>query len=217
MYEEEKGFINGYSHLEVISGPMFSGKTEELIRRIRRLEYARMTAIVFKPKIDDRYDKDLVVSHSHQKIASFAVENVESIRLRLDAQEGLFQVVGLDEVHFFAHEIIDLCEDLVGAGIKVIAAGLAEDYLGQPFGPMPNLLAHADSITKLWAVCMRCGAPASKTQRVARNGQLVQNDQVLVGASLFYEARCRVCHKREVVKLSEIEQEIGGVTSSLNL
>ncbi len=208
MHEMEKVFMNGHSHLEVICGPMFSGKTEELIRRIRRVEYARMSAIVFKPQIDVRYDKDLVVSHSDQRIGSVPVPNVSRIRSYLGSAARSFHVVGLDEVHFFDKDVVYLCEDLVDAGVRVIAAGLCEDYLGRPFGPMPDLLAHADSITKLWAVCMRCGAPASKSQRVSRNGQEVQGDQVLVGASLYYEARCRACFKRQVVEVSaeEVDQ-----------
>lgn len=198
----ENGFIHGHAHLEIICGPMFSGKTEELIRRIRRVEYARMSAIVFKPQIDVRYDKELVVSHSDQKIGSVPVPNVSRIRSYLGSASRSFHVVGLDEVHFFDQDVVYLCEDLVNAGVRVIAAGLCEDYLARPFGPMPHLLAHADSITKLWAVCMRCGAPASKSQRVARNGQAVQGDQVLVGASLYYEARCRACYQQQVVELS---------------
>lgn len=199
--------MNGQSHLEIICGPMFSGKTEELIRRIRRVEYARMSAIVFKPHIDTRYDQDLVVSHSDQKIASVPVPNVAKIRSYLGSSTRSFHVVGLDEVHFFDQDVVYLCEDLVNAGVRVIAAGLCEDYLSRPFGPMPHLLAHADSITKLWAVCMCCGNPASKSQRVSRNGESVQGDQVLVGASLYYEARCRNCHKREVLTVDEANSD----------
>lgn len=202
MHEIEKVFMNAHSQLEVICGPMFSGKTEELIRRIRRVEYARMSAIVFKPEQDTRYDQHLVVSHSDQKIGSVPVDQVSRIRSYLGSATRSFQVVGLDEVHFFDQEVIQLCEDLVNGGVRVIAAGLCEDYLCRPFGSMPHLLAHADSITKLWAVCMRCGAPASKSQRVSRNGQAVQGDQVLVGASLYYEARCRACHQRQVVEVA---------------
>ncbi len=206
-HEMEEVFMNGQSHLEVICGPMFSGKTEELIRRIRRVEYARMSAIVFKPQIDTRYDKELVVSHSEQKIGSVPVANVARIRSYLGSSTKSFHVVGLDEVHFFDQDVVYLCEDLVNAGVRVIAAGLCEDYLGRPFGPMPHLLAHADSITKLWAVCMRCGNPASKSQRIARNGQQVDGDQVLVGASLFYEARCRNCFVRQVVDLNVDDED----------
>lgn len=210
MHEIESVFMNGHSHLEVICGPMFSGKTEELIRRIRRVEYARMRAIVFKPQIDVRYSDDLVVSHSDQKIASVPVANVAHIRTYLAAAGRSFQVIGLDEVHFFEQDVVPLCEELVNSGVRVIAAGLCEDYLGKPFGPVPELLAHADVVSKLWAVCMRCGLPASKTQRIQRPGQEKKEEQVFVGAGLYYEARCRSCYLRAVVKLSheEIEADV---------
>ncbi|MCA9507030.1 MAG: thymidine kinase [Myxococcales bacterium] len=196
--------MNGHSNLEIICGPMFSGKTEELIRRIRRVEYARMNAIVFKPEIDARYSRDLVVSHSEQKISSVPVPNAARIRDYLGANQQKIHVVGLDEVQFFDDDVIYLCEDLVAMGIRVIAAGLCEDYLGRPFGPMPDLLAHADTVSKLWAVCMRCGAPASKTQRVARSGTKVADNQVLVGADSCYEARCRACHVKGIVELIDV-------------
>jgi len=205
VHEIEKVFMNGHSHLEVVCGPMFSGKTEELIRRIRRVEYARLRAVVFKPEIDARFSKELVVSHSDQKIASVPVPNAAVIRDYLGACTETTHVVGLDEVQFFDQDIIYLCEDLVALGIRVIAAGLCEDYLGRPFGPMPELLAHADIVTKLWAVCMSCGAPASKTQRVARHGHKVEDNQVLVGAGTFYEARCRACHVKAIVELRDDE------------
>ena len=171
MQELEGVFMNGHSHLEVICGPMFSGKTEELIRRIRRVEYARMPAIVFKPEIDVRYSEKLVVSHSEQKMASIPVANIARIRAFLTVTSQPFRVVGIDEAHLFDGEIIELCEDLVNAGTRVIVAGLCEDYLGKPFASVPELLAHADIVTKLWAVCMRCGLPASKSQRILRPGQ----------------------------------------------
>jgi thymidine kinase len=214
MHEIENGFYR-HNHLEVICGPMFSGKTEELIRRIRRVEYARMNAIVFKPKIDVRYSHDLVVSHSEQKIESVPVDNIDHIRKFLGSSPRSFRVIGLDEIHFFDKEIIDVCEELVGAGIRVIAAGLCEDYQSRPFGSVPELLAHADVITKLWAVCMRCGLPASKTQRIQRPGQEKLEAQVVVGAGLHYEARCRSCHVKGIVTLTnaEIEADINLVRS----
>lgn len=205
--ENESVLMTTQNHLEVICGPMFSGKTEELIRRIRRVEYARMRAIVFKPKIDARYSEDLVVSHSDQKIGSIPVENVSRIRSYLGSTAKSFHVVGLDEVHFFDDDVIYLCEDLANSGVRVIAAGLCEDYLGRPFGPMPELLAHADAITKLTAVCMRCGMPASKSQRISRSGLAPHQEQTLVGASLYYEARCRSCHQKAIVTLSKEEIE----------
>ena len=189
--EIETVFWKGHCHLEVICGPMFSGKTEELIRLIRRVEYARLKSIVFKPMIDIRYSHDLVVSHAKRTITSIPVDTVDRIRSFLANAQETYHVVGLDEVHFFEEDVIELCEELVNSGHRVIAAGLSEDYLGRPFGPMPKLLAHADSVTKLWAICMRCGAPASKTQRLAAN-----EEQVLVGADLLYEARCRSCYRK---------------------
>lgn len=204
--EIENVFMQGHSHLEVICGPMFSGKTEELIRRLRRVEFARMRAIVFKPEIDERYSKDMLVSHSDQKISSIPVANVSRIRAYLSSFTRPFHVVGLDEVQFFDSDVIYLCEDLVSSGVRVIAAGLCEDYLGRPFGPMPELLAHADMVTKLWAVCMKCGAPASKSQRIARPGQRTDDTQVLVGAASLYEARCRACHVRAIVDRLPHEQ-----------
>jgi len=202
-HDIEHIFIAGPSRLEVICGPMFSGKTEELIRRIRRVEYARMRAIVFKPEIDARFAKDLVVSHSAQKIGSVPVPDVSSMRKFLNDFNKRFHVVGLDEVQFFSGEVVDFCEELVAEGVRVIAAGLCQDYLARPFGPMPDLLAHADSVTKLWAVCMRCGAPASRTQRIREPGKQLNENQIAVGANESYEARCRSCHKKIIVELSE--------------
>jgi thymidine kinase len=198
IHEIESVFRSGHSLLEVICGPMFSGKTEELIRRIRRVELAKLRAIVFKPEIDNRYSKDLLVSHSEQRIGSVPVPNASRIRSYLGGSTEPFHVIGLDEVQFFDNDIIYLCEDLVSSGVRVIAAGLCEDYLGRPFGPMPELLAHADTVTKLWAVCMNCGAPASKSQRLVRDGQKAEENQVLVGAASVYEARCRACHIKAV-------------------
>jgi thymidine kinase len=205
MHEIESVFMSCHSQLEVICGPMFSGKTEELIRRIRRVKFAKMQAVVFKPEIDVRYADDLVVSHSHQKIKSVPVPNITAIKSYLKKSAKPFQVVGLDEVHFFDQDVIDFAESLVSTGIRVIAAGLCEDYLLRPFGPMPELLAHADAITKLWAVCMCCGFLASKTQRVQRLKEPVDENQVLIGADQFYEARCRSCYVRGIVNLAPKE------------
>jgi thymidine kinase len=207
---------NIHGQLEVICGPMFSGKTEELIRRIRRIEFARLNAIVFKPKIDIRYSPDLVVSHSSQKIKSCPVANVAMIRKFLAGCETSFHAIGLDEVHFFTEDVVTLCEDLVAQGIRVIVAGLCEDYLGSPFGSMPELLVHADIITKLLAVCMCCGQPASKSQRVSRAGSLSHNEQVLIGADQYYEARCRTCFKKAIVEASNHEHtSLAAITSYL--
>jgi thymidine kinase len=195
--------MSHHGQLEVICGPMFSGKTEELIRRLRRVEYARLRSIVFKPKIDIRYSPNLVVSHSEQKIKSCPVADVAMIRTFLASGVKPFHVIGLDEVHFFEQDVVHLCEDLVSQGIRVIAAGLCEDYLGMPFGAMPELLVHADIVTKLLAVCMRCGEPASKSQRISRPDNRSHHDQVLIGAHQHYEARCRSCFKKAVEELPD--------------
>ena len=205
VHEIENVFLNGHGNLEVICGPMFSGKTEELIRRIRRVEYAKLRAIVFKPRIDSRFSKDLVVSHSDQKIQSIPVADASSIRACLEEMNCKFHVVGLDEVQFFDEGVVALCEELVNSGVRVIAAGLCEDYLGEPFGPMPRLLAHADTVSKLWAICMNCGRPASKTQRVAKAASTPSVEQVFVSGGQHYQARCRACHQKKVLRISAEE------------
>jgi thymidine kinase len=205
MHTIESEQMVRHGHLEVICGPMFSGKTEELIRRIRRVEYARLRAIVFKPDIDTRYSTDLVVSHSDQRIESVPVADSAMIRSYLGSAQKPFHVIGLDEVHFFQKDVVDVCEELVSLGARVIAAGLCEDYMARPFGPMPELLTHADMVTKLLAVCMRCGEQASKSQRISRSGCKTNGDQLLVGAALYYEARCRSCFKKTVIELTDDE------------
>ena len=176
--------------IEVICGSMFSGKTEELIRRVHRAEYARQKIQVFKPKIDDRYDKEQIVSHSQMKTPSVIV--VTSLDIHKQVKYDT-EVVAIDEVQFFDNEIIDICSKLADSGKRVIVAGLDQDYRGIPFGPMPQLLAIAEYVTKLNAICVKCGNPASRTQRLSR-----EKDTIVVGASDIYEARCRNCH--EVLK-----------------
>jgi thymidine kinase len=171
--------------IEVVCGPMFSGKTEELIRRARRAQYARQKVQVFKPRIDDRYDAESVVSHNKDALPGRAVDEVAEIREHLDAQA---QVVAIDEVQFFGDDVIAFCEELAERGVRVIVAGLDQDYRGEPFGPMPQLLARAEYITKLLAICVQCGNPAGKSFRLATDPQ-----QVLVGSAEQYEARCRRC------------------------
>ena len=171
--------------LEVICGPMFSGKTEELIRRLKRAVIAKRRVQIFKPRIDARYDAEAVVSHSAQKLRSTVVDRAEEIE-RLVLQDT--QVVGIDEVQFLGPEIIAICESLANAGKRVIVAGLDLDYRGVPFEPMPALLAIAESITKEAAICVVCGEPASRSQRT-----IADQDRVLVGASGQYEPRCRRC------------------------
>lgn len=171
--------------IEVIAGCMFSGKTEELIRRLRRAKIAKQNVIVFKPKIDTRYSVDEIVSHSEQSLPSVIVESPhEVLELSKDAQ-----VIGIDEAQFFSKEIVDICNQLANDGKRVLVAGLDQDYRGIPFEPMPQLLAIAEYITKTLAICVVCGNPADKTQR-----KIISTERVVVGASDIYEARCRKCH-----------------------
>ncbi len=172
--------------IEVIAGCMFSGKTEELIRRCRRAMIAKQKVMIFKPKIDTRYSEKEIVSHSEQSLPSEVVENAsEILKLAVDAQ-----VVGIDEAQFFSMDIVDVVNKLADEGKRVIVAGLDQDYRGQPFEPMPQLLAIAEYITKTLAICVVCGNPADRTQR-----KISSKDRVVVGASDIYEARCRKCHK----------------------
>ena len=172
-------------HIEVIAGSMFSGKTEELIRRIRRAEIARQRVKVFKPKIDNRYSEMNIVSHSEQSFPSIVLESA------LEIPDNSFdaEVIGIDEAQFFGNELINICQMLADSGKRVIVAGLDQDYKAQPFEPMPQLLAIAEYITKTLAVCVTCGAPANRTQRVTGG-----SDRVLVGGTDNYEARCRLHH-----------------------
>jgi thymidine kinase len=164
---------------------MFSGKTEELIRRLKRAQYARQRIQIFKPAIDDRYDAGAIVSHDKQMLPSVAVRTVSELRDRLEAH---VQVVGIDEVQFFGPEVVPLCEELANNGCRVVVAGLDQDYRGEPFGPMPELLCRGEFVTKLLSICVRCGNPAHRSYRLASDAQ-----QVLVGAADQYEARCRRC------------------------
>lgn len=172
--------------IEVICGPMFSGKSEELIRRLRRAQIARLPVRVFRPAIDDRYHKTRVVSHSASSIDAMTVETSKDIATLIDRD---VRVVGIDEAQFFDAGIVALSERLAGQGVRVIAAGLDLDYMGQPFAPMPELLAVAEYVTKTLAICMQCGAPAGRSQRLSGTSERVQ-----VGAAQSYEARCRRCH-----------------------
>lgn len=163
---------------------MFSGKTEELIRRVRRAHIAKQKVIVFKPQIDTRFSSDHIVSHSEQTHDSVSVKDAKDI---LDMVED-YQVVGIDEAQFFTPDIVDICDALADRGKRVIIAGLDQDYRGKPFEPVPQLLAIAEYITKTLAICMVCGNPADRTQRITKS-----QERVLVGAKDHYEARCRKC------------------------
>jgi thymidine kinase len=179
----------GVGWVEVIVGCMFSGKTEELIRRIRRAEIARQRVAIFKPKIDTRFSPDQIVSHSDARFQATVVKDAsEIIPLSVDAQ-----VVGVDEGQFFDTGLVHVAEQLAGEGKRVIVAGLDQDYRGQPFEPMPYLLAVAEYITKTLAICVVCGNPADRTQRKTAGAE-----RVIVGASEVYEARCRRCFEPPV-------------------
>jgi thymidine kinase len=188
--------------IEVICGPMFSGKSEELIRRLRRAEIARQRVQVFKPRIDQRYSDDQIISHSDFKIASESVKDFQDLESRLDLRSD---VIGVDEAQFLGEGMIDLAVRLADMGKRVIIAGLDTDYLGRPFHPIPELLAVADEIQKTLAICMRCGNPGKHTQRLVESEELV-----VVGAAGMYEARCRRCFEPNLANLhkqrdSEIE------------
>jgi thymidine kinase len=179
-----KGDRRGW--IEVICGSMFSGKTEELIRRLKRVKIANLKTEIFKPAIDVRYDEIKIVSHDENAIQSTPVDNSQQILLLA----GDVDVVGIDEAQFFDPEIANVCDELAFRGIRVIVAGLDMDYLGNPFGQIPNLLSKADYITKLHAICVRCGNIANYSYRKVTN-----DDQVMLGAKDVYEPRCRTCYK----------------------
>jgi len=172
--------------IEVICGSMFSGKTEELIRRLRRAQIAKQRVAIFKPSIDNRYSQTDIVSHNEQKITSTVVETAEQILLFSSDAD----VIGIDEAQFFDKYLVEVCEFLASSGKRVIVAGLDTDFRGVPFEPIPQLLAVAEYITKTLAVCVKCGAPANRTQRISNKGE-----RVLVGATDIYEARCRDCYE----------------------
>ena len=171
--------------IEVITGCMFSGKTEELIRRLRRAQIAKQKVKIFKPDIDVRYSENSIVSHNEQSLPSEIIKDINEV---LDLYENA-QVVGIDEAQFFSGDIINVCNTLAKRGIRVIVAGLDQDYRGIPFEPVPQLLAVAEYITKSLAVCVVCGNPADRTQRKTTSAE-----RVIVGAADIYEARCRKCH-----------------------
>jgi thymidine kinase len=178
--------------IEVITGPMFSGKSEELIRRLKRAQIARLRVASFKPEIDLRYQRDAIASHSAHTIEAVAVSDVARLRAALFPALETIDVVGIDEAQFFDDTLVGLAMDLVHAGKRVVLAGLDTTFAGEPFAPLPALMAIADEVMKLSAVCMVCGAPAIHTQRLGTSQQLV-----VVGATGVYEARCRACFHPE--------------------
>ena len=178
--------------IEVICGSMFSGKTEELIRRVRRAQIARQKVQVFKPAIDTRYVKWEVASHNGMQLEAMPVENMAQLRALLEPDTT---VIAIDEGQFFDEGLVDLCEGLADQGMRVIIAGLDMDFRGEPFGPMPILMARAEQVDKVQAICVVCGGPASRTQRLIDGHPAAYDDPIiLVGASEVYEARCRGCH-----------------------
>jgi thymidine kinase len=179
--------------IEMICGSMFSGKTEELIRRVRRARIAKQSVQVFKPALDNRYHAEQVSSHNGLYWEAVPVGNAREILDRLDPDTT---VVAVDEVQFFDWEISEVCNELAERGLRIILAGLDMDFRGEPFGPMPLLLAEAEEVTKLQAICVVCGAPASRTQRLIDGQPAAFDDPVIfVGGSESYEARCRHCHQ----------------------
>lgn len=178
--------------IEVICGSMFSGKTEELIRRLKRALYGKQKVQVFKPNIDNRYDELAVVSHSQLKIIATPIQRADQILQYLKPETA---VVGIDEIQFLGPEVVGVVETLAARGVRVICAGLDQDFQGKPFEPMPQLLAVAEYITKELAICVVCGNPANRSQRISDSKELV-----VVGAAGAYEARCRKCHVTAAVE-----------------
>ena len=179
--------------IEVITGPMFAGKSEELIRRIKRLEYAKKSVLVFRPRIDNRYSLDEVVSHSNARRKSIVVDTSHEVLSYL--KDDTYAVV-IDEIQFFDMEIVKVADDLADKGIRVIIGGLDTDFRGEPFGPMPYLLAKAEFVTKLTAICVKTGEPATRTQRIVNgNPADYHEDIILVGANESYESRSRHAHE----------------------
>lgn len=178
--------------IEVICGPMFAGKTEEVIRRVRRLHYAKKKVLVFKPKIDNRYSEDSIVSHNKQMIEAINISDIRDIFKYVDLSTS---AVVLDEAQFFSEEIVAVAQELADGGVRVIIGGLDTDFRGEPFGPMPRLLAIAESVTKLTAICVISGEPATRTQRLINGEPASYFDPiVLIGASESYEPRARGYH-----------------------
>ena len=180
--------------IEVICGCMFAGKTEELLRRVRRIEYAKKEVVIFKPLIDNRYSSDEVVSHNMTSAKSINIQKALDIYKHINMEKLPYAIV-IDEVQFLDHQIVDVCEEFADKGVRVIVAGLDKDFRGEPFGIMPELLARAEKVTKLNAICQVCGDIATRTQRIINGKPAKYNDPVImVGAKEQYEARCRHCH-----------------------
>ena len=200
MYQQyQKGWI------EVISGCMFAGKTEELIRRIKTLQYGKKKIKVFKPRIDNRYAIDEIASHSGYKVSCICIDDANDILKYLEEDDD---VICVDEVQFLSKDIVAISDALANKGIRVILAGLDRDFRGEPFGAMPDLLIRAEFVTKLSAVCNKCGNPATRTQRMINGEPANYNDPIiLVGATESYEPRCRHCHEligAPIIKIKKV-------------
>jgi thymidine kinase len=195
--------------IEVIVGPMFSGKSEELIRRLRRAEIGKQRVQIFKPVIDQRYTKNGIVSHSGLEIPSELVRDGSEILQKVAPRT---EVVGIDEAQFLGETIVSDCARLAELGKRVIVAGLDTDFMGRPFEPMPRLLAVAEEITKLLAICMRCGNPAVHTQRIVASEELI-----VVGAGGMYEARCRRCFEPQLAQQKIEEEKQKGTNNSMKV
>ena len=177
-----------YGWIEVVCGSMFSGKTEELIRRLNRARIAKQKVEIFKPAIDTRYDEEEVVSHDSKSVSSIPVQNASQILFYAED----FEVVGIDEAQFFGDELVNVCNELANKGKRVVVAGLDMDYLGKPFGPIPQLMASAEYVTKVHAICIKCGSLASYSHRTVKDDNLV-----VLGETEAYEPLCRVCFEKE--------------------
>ncbi len=184
--------------IEVVCGSMFSGKTEELIRRMKRAKFARQKVEIFKPALDTRYSEEEVVSHDSNHILSTPIESSASILLLATDVD----VVGIDEAQFFDEELVTVCNELARRGTRVIVAGLDMDYMGKPFGPMPALMAIADDVTKVHAICVRCGSLAYVSHRTVESDKLV-----LLGEKAEYEPLCRECYREALAALQEKKDE----------
>ncbi|MCQ2286809.1 MAG: thymidine kinase [Bacteroidales bacterium] len=201
MFLESKANRNlNHGWLEVICGSMFSGKTEELLRRIKRAQFAHQKIELFKPAIDTRYDETDVVSHDSTAMVSTPVHNSSEIMLYVNIDT--VEVVGIDEIQFFDAGIVDVCNQLANAGIRVIVAGLDLDYLGQPFGPMPQLMAVAEYVTKVHAICAKCGNLAQNSHRLVKNEK-----QVMLGEKDSYEPLCRHCFNIAIANDKKMKEE----------
>lgn len=197
MFIEPQSLNDKRGWIEVICGSMFSGKTEELIRRMKRAQFAGMSVEIFKPTVDTRYSKKFVVSHDKNEIASTPVHNSAEILMLSNEVE----VIGIDEAQFFDEGIVSVAQRLADKGARVIVAGLDLDYLGKPFGPIPEMLAVAEYVTKLHAICMDCGSLASRSYRFTE-----EEDQLLLGEKNSYEPLCRTCYNKKMKVQNSIEK-----------